>query len=200
MDVAAARGFLAPISRHVTHYFNKMAAVLLGEVLDALTTLGYEGALLDEKELEKAIKDGVNSSDFTGLCICLCKELKCLARISEDISKPSGHEDEETFYFELRAFIRELGCCYPQLSDLEAFKLPENRLLALSFLLTELQAARMLALRARMEEETASPALPMDPVGRNLTLIVAAYKLSVPPPNVTTKTIMQRLLAKVGHE
>ena len=175
-----------------------MAAVLLDEVLDALTSLGYEGSLLDEKELNKAVEDSVNSSDFTELCVSLCKELKFLSGINEELSKPVGHEDEDTFYFELRAFIRELGCCYPQLSDLEAFKLPENRLLVLSFLLTELQAARMLTLKAERQNENLRPALPVDPVGHNLTLIVSAYKLSTPPPNVTTKAIMQRLVTKVN--
>lgn len=177
-----------------------MAAVLLDEVLDALTSLGYEGSLLDEKELNKAVEDSVNSSDFTELCVSLCKELKFLSGINEELSKPAGHEDEDTFYFELRAFIRELGCCYPQLSDLEAFKLPENRLLVLSFLLTELQAARMLILKAERQNENLRPALPVDPVGHNLTLIVSAYKLSTPPPNVTTKAIMQRLVTKVRLE
>ena len=177
-----------------------MAAGLLNEVLDALTTLGYEGTLLDDNELNKAVDDGVQSAEFTDLYIGVCKELKFLSGISEELSKPSGHEDEETFYFELRAFIRELGCCYPQLSDLETFKLPETRLLALSFLLTELQAARMLALRAERQKENERPALPADPVGRNLALIASAYKLSTPPPGVTSKAIMQRLVVKVRQK
>ena len=174
-----------------------MDAVMLEDVLDALAALGYEGSLLDKDKLNKAIEDGVNSADFTDLCVAVCKELKCLSEISEELSKPSGLEDEATFYLELRAFIRELGCCHPQLSDLEAFKLPETRLLSLSFLLTELQAARMLMLRSERQKETAKPALPADPVGYNLTLIASAYKLSIPPPHVTTKVIMQRLVAKV---
>ena len=56
--------------------------------------------------------------------------------------------DESSFYMELGSFLREISCPYKQLSEGpldERFKSVDNKLILLDFLLTELQASRIVA-------------------------------------------------------
>jgi hypothetical protein len=164
-------------------------------VVESLKSLGYNGCLFEEDALEKSLSKGISSDDLMNLFVSVCDELKSLCSLAETVHKPVGPDDEETLILELRSIMRELGCWREDLSNPSILKTSEGLLNCLEYLLGELLAARLQV--ATSSEEGGSSHLPEDPVGRNLALMVKAYGLSVPPPTVGTKQIMQRMIAKV---
>lgn len=53
-------------------------------------TFSYTGPLFEEGALEAAVKAGLGSELFIGLCVSLCVELKALLGLSEAVSPPQG--------------------------------------------------------------------------------------------------------------
>ena len=162
-----------------------------GSIVNSLKLLGYDGCLLSEEVMKSCISKGTSSVELMDLFTSVCKELKSLYQLSETVNKPPGPEEAETFFLELIAFLRDLKCSREDL-DLLALKTCEGMLNCLEYLLGELLAAR---LGNGSEDDRSS--LPKDSVGMNLTLMLNAYQLSVPPSTVTTKQIMLRLIQKV---
>ncbi|XP_073204954.1 protein FAM98B isoform X2 [Lepidochelys kempii] len=56
------------------------------DVLDALEALGYEGPLLGEEALSKAVENGLSSPDFSELCVWLSSEIKSVCDLEESIT------------------------------------------------------------------------------------------------------------------
>ena len=167
-------------------------------VLEYLRTLGYEGELLNLETLEKEVKDGILSKEYVDIVCTICNEIKELYHLEEAVTIPSGPEDEQTFNLELKAFLRELGCGYSSLvTDREALKLPNNRMLLLSYILSEVMSARIT--KGKNSGKSTKSLIPKDPVGYNLSRLIQFYGLSVPPPSVSTKNVMLRLIAKVNN-
>ena len=57
----------------------------------------------------------------------------------------TGVEDQDTFNLEMKGFLQELQCPYSSLtSNIGALNKDDNRMLLLSYLLSELQVSRLL--------------------------------------------------------
>ncbi|XP_074872627.1 protein FAM98C [Carettochelys insculpta] len=108
---------------------------------------GCLGPLSKETFLQLA-EAGVQSPEFTALCVWLVAELHALCPLEENISPTSGPEDAETFQIELSGLLQELHCPYPALTTgavTARLGSTNNCLQLLYFLSSELQAARLLS-------------------------------------------------------
>lgn len=112
-----------------------------------LTALGYKGPLLEEANLHGAVTLGAACQDFASLCVWLVSEMKAVCLLEEDVSPTSGPEDADTFQLEISGVLSEMCCPYPTLttgSVTSRLTTMENCHVLLTFLCSELQAARLL--------------------------------------------------------
>ncbi|XP_063296366.1 protein FAM98B [Pelobates fuscus] len=129
------------------------------DLLDTLEALGYEGPLLEETMLAKALEDGLASPEYTQLLCWLSSQIKLLGNLEESIS--SEGEDVESVQLEVSGFLKELSCPYPALvsGDIkDRLQSKEDCLRLLLFLGTELQALQIFHSRKQMDTEKNDPA------------------------------------------
>ncbi|KAM4664638.1 protein FAM98B isoform 2-T2 [Discoglossus pictus] len=142
------------------------------DILDTLEGLGYQGPLLDEAMLCKALDDGLKSPEFSQLLSWLSSQIKLLCDLEESVS--SSGEDLESVQLEVSGFLKELSCPYPTLvsGDIkERLQTRDDCMRLLLFLGTELQALQILQSRKQRD------ASPCDATYRELKAICQALRL-----------------------
>ncbi|XP_004601112.2 protein FAM98C isoform X1 [Sorex araneus] len=168
-----------------------------------LRTLGY-GALPGAASL------GTWCPDFRALCARLAAELDTLggerAAGAETLIAGDGPDAEDQFLRQLARLLREWHCPDRVLCGADgaaALREPGAGLRLLSFLCSELQAARLLRLKPRLEPSPAPPsgerAEDEDSVVQELVLTLQALGLSRPPPRTPASQLLQELHAKISE-
>ncbi|XP_067011250.1 protein FAM98B [Anabrus simplex] len=180
------------------------------DILDTLEDLGYTGPLLDEGCLEKAVEGGPKSVEFTGLVEWISKELKSLCQLEEHVNAISTAEDSSAFLLELSSFLKELGCVYSCLTTghmSERLDSRKKRLLLLDFLLTELEAARMVSINKPDTSKSMQVHLSESSTANDLKTMLIALKFPKPPANITPALLfgkveqkMKEVLSKASPE
>ncbi|XP_052436376.1 protein FAM98A isoform X1 [Carassius gibelio] len=155
------------------------------DILDSLEDLGYQGPLLEDGALEMAVTGGAASPEYTKLCAWLVSELKLYCRLEENVQATNCPSEAEGFQLEMSGLLAELCCPYPALITGEVTKRllnANNCLLLLSFLISELEAARMILVNhpQKKGQETGGSKVFMELKG-----ICMALGMSKPPPNIT---------------
>ncbi|XP_041090575.1 protein FAM98A-like isoform X1 [Polyodon spathula] len=121
---------------------------MAGETAARLRILGYPGSLGEPSALDAALDAGARSVEFTGLCSWLVSQLKSVCpSIEESISPTQGPEEADSFQLEASGVVSELHCPYTALTTGEVttrLTSRDNCLNLLRFLMSELQAARVL--------------------------------------------------------
>ncbi len=109
---------------------------------------------MEEGALKQAVEKGMASSEYTSLLTTLCSELKTSLGLREGVTPPRGQLDEVAFQMELRGVLMELQCPHLSLTmDLTLLtSSPSNRLLVLDYLVSEVLATRLSAVRKDKEE------------------------------------------------
>ncbi|XP_065905812.1 protein FAM98B-like [Dysidea avara] len=167
---------------------------LANDVLDSLAALGYEGELSDTAALSKAVQEGLASRHYCQIIVQLCSELKETNKMEESVSPPQGVEDQDTFNLEMKGFLQELQCPYSSLtSNIGALNKDDNRMLLLSYLLSELQVSRLLK-----EEDKQAVVKPKgSPVEEQLRAILNCYGITTPPPADTPpRKVLEKVIGK----
>ncbi|KAM8921241.1 protein FAM98B [Pelodytes ibericus] len=146
---------------------------------------GYEGPLLEEEVLAKALEAGLTSTEYSHLLCWLTAQIKQLGNLEESVSS-QGRDDLEGIQLEVSGFLKELSCPYVTLvsGDIqERLRTKEDCLRLLLFLGTELQALQIL--------ETKKPADTQgsDPAYLELKAICDALRLTEQPPSDVTSMI-----------
>ncbi|XP_053620773.1 protein FAM98A [Plodia interpunctella] len=172
------------------------------DILDSLNDLGYEGLLLDEVALLKALDGGVKSLEFTKLVHILAAELKQLCRLEETINVISDPEESVAFLLELSSFLKELGCPYRKLTTghmSSRLQKKEDKVLLLDYLISELMAARMVNIDCPKDKQGSAMEIVMQesPTARDLKNILISLKFNKPPPNITAEMLFSKLEAKL---
>uniref|UniRef100_A0A8C5PTF0 Family with sequence similarity 98 member C n=1 Tax=Leptobrachium leishanense TaxID=445787 RepID=A0A8C5PTF0_9ANUR len=124
-----------------SHPMEEEAAALLHQ-------LGYLGPLCARGALLGSCGRGAACARYTALCVWLVSELKAVCPLVDDVCPTEGPQDADAFQVEMSGLLGELHCPYPSLTagDVTSrLTCTTNCLLALVFLGTELQAARILA-------------------------------------------------------
>lgn len=161
------------------------------DVLVCLEDLGYKGPLLEDGALEAAAGGGAMSPEFTKLCAWIVSELRLYCTLEENVHATISPSEAESFQVEMSGLLSELCCPYSILTNgapPHRFLERKDNLLLLTFLLSELEASRMLrstrgseiAPGQRKVLEDGSPAL------RELRGVAMALGMSKPPANIST--------------
>nr|CAD7201876.1 unnamed protein product [Timema douglasi] len=173
------------------------------DILDALEDIGYAGPMLEEGGLEKALEGGPKSVEYTALVEWLSKELKFLCKMEEHVNAIVSPEDSSSFLLEVSSFLKELGCGYSCLLEghmSERLHTRQNRVLLLDFLLTELEAARMVLVNKPELNKTMELQLNESSTASDLKNMLIALKFPKPPANITPGLLFGKVETKVETE
>ena len=86
---------------------------LESEVQDCLDDLGYTGVT----DLRKAVEEGLESAEFTGLVTYLAQEVGELACLEDRLQETEV--ESQAWSMELSSLLRELGCPYSVLTQVK---------------------------------------------------------------------------------
>ncbi|KAB5561894.1 hypothetical protein PHYPO_G00011760 [Pangasianodon hypophthalmus] len=157
------------------------------DILDSLEDLGYQGPLLEDGALQAALSGGAASPEFTKLCAWLVSELKLYCRLEEDVHATNSQADG--FQLEMSGLLTELACPYSCLTrgDVTHRLLNANNCqLLLTFLISELEAARMAMVNApQRKAQDAGGTVGCSELFLELKGICVALGMSKPPSNIT---------------
>ena len=159
---------------------------------------------MEDDVLKGSLEKGLECPLFIELVTATCSELKELCSLQEAVSIPQGPSDQDAFQLEMRSFLQELHCPHESLRELDVLASYKKKLLLVDFLLSELLAARLIAMRSKvkgdvdeMEVDGATGAVHSVPA--NLEAILRAYDIPPPPPHITVKQLFDRIITKVNQ-
>ncbi|XP_077468920.1 protein FAM98A [Stigmatopora argus] len=153
------------------------------DIFVALEDLGYQGPLLEDGALEAAVNGGAASPEFTKLCAWIVSELRLYTVLEENVHATSCPSEAESFQLEMSGLLSEIACPYAVLTsgDVNRRLLNKNDcLLLLSFLLSELEASRMILINTPQKKAQESGSPPF----QELKGICLALGMSKPPANI----------------
>ncbi|XP_052123077.1 protein FAM98B isoform X2 [Frankliniella occidentalis] len=157
------------------------------DVIDALQDVGYNGPILGEGGLDKALEGTTKSEEFRKAVVWLAAELKALCKLDEQVNDISTSEDSASFLLELSSFLKEIGCQYKFLTEghiSERLNGKRNALLLLHYLVTELQSARMIAVKKPSISSFMEIKLQETSTASELKNMLIALKFPKPPDNI----------------
>ncbi|CAF93991.1 unnamed protein product [Tetraodon nigroviridis] len=154
------------------------------DILVSLEDLGYQGPILEDGALECAVKAGAASPEYTKLCAWIVSELKLYCKLDELVHATNSPTEAESFQLEMSGLLSELACPYSVLitGDItQRFLNKEDSLLLLTYLVSELEASRMILVHKPQKKAQESGT----PVFQELKAICLVLGMSKPPPNIT---------------
>ncbi|KAG7328737.1 hypothetical protein KOW79_008681 [Hemibagrus wyckioides] len=158
------------------------------DILDSLEDLGYQGPLLDDGALQAALSGGAASPEFTKLCAWLVSELKLYCRLEENVHATNCPSEAEGFQLEMSGLLTELACPYSCLTrgDVTHRLLNANNCqLLLTFLISELESARMVLVNAPQRKVQDGGGSSCSELFLELKGICVSLGMSKPPSNIT---------------
>lgn len=111
------------------------------EIQFRLSNVGYFEAIP-----EQVFKDGPPDVNFINLIAWLNSELVKLCKLESFVSRDTNAEDSLSFFVEVSSLLKELSCPYKCLTKRnisERLILPEHKKLLITYLCTELEAAKI---------------------------------------------------------
>ncbi|KAB7501402.1 Protein FAM98A [Armadillidium nasatum] len=162
----------------------------------------YAGDIKDEESLKNSVtgpNGGARNLSYAHLVAWLTEELRELCQLEEQVTPLSSSEDHSSFIMEVCSFIKEMGCPHKKLTEgslSDRLSSEENRILLLSYLIGELQAARMISAAnpsqgLKVEMKESEPA-------KDLKALLIALHFPKPPNNITPKQLFIKVKDKVS--
>ncbi|GLG94523.1 Uncharacterized protein GBIM_01726 [Gryllus bimaculatus] len=171
------------------------------DIIDALEDIGYTGPIVDEEGcLEKALEGGPKSIEFSQLIEWISKELKTLCSLEEHVNAITSADDSSSFLLELSSFLKELGCAYTSLTSghmSDRLNSRKKRLLLLDYLLSELEAARMISINKPDLSKAMQVHLSESSTASDLKNMLIALKFPKPPTNITPGLLFGKVEQKM---
>ncbi|KAG9268769.1 protein FAM98B [Astyanax mexicanus] len=155
------------------------------DILDCLDQVGYTGDLDNEKALLTACEGGFSSQEYVGLCSWLAEKLKQYCGLKGQESETS--DDSQTVRIHFGKLLEELECPYKGIvSGLTEgeLKSKKDHLKIVLFLVSELQAAQVVAGKSGADRKTEKQITPL----KDLQAICKTLKLSEPDQQPTADT------------
>jgi hypothetical protein len=166
------------------------------EVLDALEALGYDALKIDEGNILATLGDTVM---FSKILAWITSEMKVISKLDEGIKEiKNANDDLVSFHMDLSSLLKELGCSYSKLNERnvnERFNSTEQRLLVMTYLLSELQARRMI----HVQQSQAEPAQKESQNAKCLREICQTLGLPKPPVTIDTKELFAKIEQRLGQ-
>ena len=166
---------------------------LLSDVQDSLDDICYK----DVTNLDKAVQEGLKSSEFSNLVCYLCKEVASLSDLEDSVNDDS-EVGGEAWMMELSSLLRELGCPHRILTEgpvMQRLDSKKSKLILLDFLLSELMAARMIAVNK--PKQNLDIHMTESPTAAALKKMLLALGFPKPPDNITPLQLWEKVAAKV---
>uniref|UniRef100_A0A8C5MY00 Family with sequence similarity 98 member A n=1 Tax=Leptobrachium leishanense TaxID=445787 RepID=A0A8C5MY00_9ANUR len=158
--------------------------MLENDILESLEDLGYKGSLMDDGALILAAGQGALSPEYTKLCAWLVTELKSFCTLEENVEATNSPSESDGFQLEMSGLLTEMNCPYACLTSGDVRKRLHDKkscLLLLTYLISELEAARMLCVTPPSKKETEAGS----EVFIELKSICMTLGMSKPPANIT---------------
>lgn len=86
-----------------------MVSLLFLSLFSVYLSFRYEGPILEEGALEKALENSIKSDEFRKVVVWLASELKVLCKLDEEVNDVASSEDAASFLLELSSFLKEIG-------------------------------------------------------------------------------------------
>ncbi|XP_072266543.1 protein FAM98A [Pyxicephalus adspersus] len=176
-----------------------MESDMENDILEALEDLGYKGSLMDDGALIQAASQGALSPEYTKLCAWLVAELKLFCKLEESVEATNSPAEAEGFQLEMSGLLTEMNCPYSTLTSGDVTKRlldKKNCLLLLTYLLSELEAVRMLCVNMPVKKEQEGGG---SEVFKELKTICMTLGMSKPPSNITMFQFFSGIEKKVRH-
>ncbi|CAI9614858.1 unnamed protein product [Staurois parvus] len=140
---------------------------------------------MDDGALIQAAAQGALSPEYTKLCAWLVAELKLFCKLEESVEATNSPAEAEGFQLEMSGLLAEMNCPYSSLISGDVTKRlldKKNCLLLLTYLISELEAARMLSVNMPVKKEQDGGG---SDVFKELKTICMTLGMSKPPANIT---------------
>ena len=169
---------------------------MLSDIQDSLEDIAYTD--IAAADLDKHVEDGVQSAQFCKLVCFLANEVAALSGLEGHDSLQEAELGTEAGLMELSSLLRELGCPHAGLTQgpvTERLAARRSRLVLLDFLVSELMAARMVAVNK--PAQNLSIQLSESPTAAALKKMLLALGFPKPPDNITPLQLWEKVAAKV---
>lgn len=165
----------------------------------SLEDVGYLGYLLDEKKLNKALKKGAKSPDFTGLVAWFAEQFVIFENIEESIHPTTSPDDSSTFLLELSSFLKELGCINSQLTCgnvNQRLSTIDHRIMLIEYLIMELMSCKINYVKKR-NITSKNNVINESDTAKCLKSILTTLEISKPPDTITSLQLFKKIEDKL---
>ncbi|UYV77038.1 FAM98A [Cordylochernes scorpioides] len=170
------------------------------DTLNYLTEVGYDNIISNQNDLNAALADGAKSIVFTKLVADISKELQQLCKLESSVNVIEDIGDSSNFVLELSSFLKELNCPYKVLMEgpvSQRLVNLESRQILLNFLLSEIQAARMIAVDR--PEKAIQLEIKESPTALEMKQMLVALKFGKPPNSITSQQLFGAVVEKLKN-
>ncbi|CAL8072480.1 unnamed protein product [Orchesella dallaii] len=181
--------------RHISILSNNMQLDQIDYlIMEALADLNKAPSNMERTELEVIVNDWGQYSDLVSWA---ASELQSVALTEEVVQPVKSAEDLPDFQMEFSGLLKELGCPYGSIMEQplgSRFDTPEKKKVVLSFLLSELQAARITYVHKPKQLKVE---LDESPTAKILRELIMELGLGKPPETITVAALWNNINSKV---
>lgn len=167
-------------------------------IMEALADMNKAPVNMERHQLDEIISDW---SKYSELVSWAASELQCVAQTEEAVNCVKTPEDLPDFQMEFSGLLKELGCPYGSIMEQplgSRFDSNEKRKVLLNFLLTELEAARILHAHCSKPKQL-KVELDESSTAKVLREIIMELGLGKPPESITTAALWNNIAGKVAN-
>lgn len=165
-------------------------------LMEALADMNKAPSNLERSQLDIMISDW---NQYSEIVCWAAAELQCVAQTEEAVHTIKNPEDLPDFQMEFSGLLKELGCPYGNIMDQpmgSRFDTTDKRKILLNFVLSELQAARILYVHNTKSKQL-KVELDESSTAKILREIILELGLGKPPENITTTTLWNNISGKI---
>lgn len=168
------------------------------DIIESLSTVGYQGKCLHNDVLTEALNVGLKSDMFRELVGWIAYELHILRKTDEKVDKDC--KDFSEFSMELSAMLKELGCPFKKFVTgplSSRFQIRKDRIQLLEYLITELMTTKMCLKQKPQEDKSFIIPKFETNIARALECLTKDLGLEKPPENIAPRALMDKLNFKL---
>ncbi|KAM4694095.1 protein FAM98A [Discoglossus pictus] len=159
--------------------------IMESDILESLEDLGYKGPLMEDGALNQAASQGAISPEYTKLVAWVVSELKTFCKLEENVEATNSPDEAEGFQLDISGLLTEMCCPYTSLTSGDVTKRllnKKNCLLLLTYLVSELEAAKMLCVNIPAKKDQDGGG---SEVFKELKIVCMTLGMSKPPASIT---------------
>uniref|UniRef100_A0ABD2W562 Protein FAM98A n=1 Tax=Trichogramma kaykai TaxID=54128 RepID=A0ABD2W562_9HYME len=169
------------------------------EILNILEDVGYTGSLLNLENLTRAIQEGAQSTEYTGLVSWLTDQIGSFGVTEETVHVTSSSEDASSFLLEINTFLKEIGCLNTRLTTgitSQLLSTYNDREALIEYLATELMTCKVLD-SYKPKDQKFEVIISESVTAKYIREMMVALKFQKPPENITFNLIFKKIMEKI---